>query len=147
MIRDPRNPDPNYMVHTGSTHEFHSNMRKTLVLLKIESTDGPIYFVIEGVSTWPTPFHELQEGDEYFYEESTCPTNFIRIPMIFHDGDSDPHGLFEHVETVWMMDEYPGENPGVEEYLAEVFPQLTRPSTANSTRESAEPGKPRQPGQ
>lgn len=120
-MRDPREPDPNYMVRTDSTHPAHADLRKTLNLLKIEGKDGPIYFVVEGLSQWPMTLTEMKNHAEYFYEEHTCPTNFIRIPMISHAGDCDPHGVFEFVDAVWMMDEYQEDD---DEYLIEVFPQL-----------------------
>lgn len=126
MIRDPRNPEPNYMVRTESSHEFHANLRKTLVLLRIETKDAPIYFVVEGLSEWPKALDEMRESARYFYEEHTCPTNFIRIPLIAYAGNTDPHGLFAFVDAVWMMDEYTATKKDGEEkyYLAEVFPQL-----------------------
>jgi hypothetical protein len=126
MIRDPRNPDPKYMVAIGSSHPAHAGMRKTLVLLRLGTPGGPIHFVVEGVKQWPEPFAEMQDGDRYFYEEHTCPTNFIRVPLIAFEGDLDPHGLFEHVETVWMMDEYESESEAGrgDDYLVEVFPVL-----------------------
>ena len=123
MDRDPRNPNPEHMVHNGSTHPFHANMRKTLVLLCIPTAGEPVYFVVEGLATWPMTYDELQEKDSYFYEEGTCPTNFIRIPMISHGGDADPHGVFEHVETVWMLSEYDADD--ADDYLLSVFPQLS----------------------
>lgn len=132
MQIDPRNPPLSDMVRTDSDHEFHRNLYKTLNLLCIGTAGEPVYFVIEGLSVWedkPWPDHinALQESSAYFYEEHTCPTNFIRIPMIFHDGDADPHGVFEFVEAVWMTTEYVAADKlgGKREYLAEVFPQLT----------------------
>lgn len=123
MLRDPRNPPAEFLVRTESSHPAHDNIRKTLNLLKIEAKDGPIYFVVEGLCEWPTSREEMLSGAEYFYEEHTCPTNFIRIPMISQDGDHDPHGIFEFVDAVWMTDEYDESD----EYLVQVFPQLTLP--------------------
>jgi hypothetical protein len=122
MIRDPRKPDPAYMVPANSTHPAHQKMRKTLVLLKIDTKEEPVYFVIEGLAEWPMTAADLCDKERFFYEEHTCPTNFIRIPMICQGGDTDPHGVFEFVDAVWMMDEYDSEEAS--EYLAEVFPQL-----------------------
>jgi hypothetical protein len=125
MHRDPRNPIPDYMVSSGSTHSFHSNLRKTLSLLSIQRATigmGPIYFVVEGLSEWPLSLDEMNQHQKYFYEQHTCPTNFIRIPLIAVDGDVDPHGIFEFVEAVWMMDEY--DSADCDEYLCEVFPQI-----------------------
>lgn len=123
MHHDPRKPDPRYMVSSGSTNPVHGDMRKTLVLLMIEGKETPIYFVIEGLSQWPQPLDEMISHARYLYEEHTCPTNFIRIPLIASGGDLDPHGVFEFVDAVWMMDEYDPDD--ADEYLTEVFPQLT----------------------
>ncbi len=130
MIRDPRKPEPNYMVRTESSHEFHANLRKTLNLLKIDAVGGPVYFVVEGLSSWPEEISAMCESARYFYEEHTCPTNFIRIPLISLAGDTDPHGVFEFVDAVWMMDEYTAADGAgdTDAYLAEVFPQIAAAS-------------------
>ena len=41
------------------------------------------------------------EYDDYFYNEHTCPTNFMPdvIGVRTDDGDTDPHGLFAYVKT------------------------------------------------
>lgn len=125
MKVDPRNPPSSSVARTDSTHEAHDALRKTLVCLKIDGADGPIFFVVEGLSHWG-PLDEMLSSERYFYEEHTCPTNFIRIPLIVENGDMDPHGVFEFVDAVWMTDEYlmAVESGGEHEYLARVFPQL-----------------------
>ena len=127
MMRDPRNPDPRFMVTSGSPQ--HADIRKTLVLLRIRA-EPPVYFVVEGIATWPNTMEEMLRSGKFVYESHTCPTNFIRIPMIACGGDVDPHGVFEFVDAVWMMDEYEAaEEEGAEdEYLVEVFPQLGAPA-------------------
>ena len=122
MTKDPRNPEPEFMVRTDSAHPAHDNLRKTLNLLKIEAKGEPVYFVVEGLCQWPKTNAEMVESAEYFYNEHTCPTNFIDVPMISRDGNHDPHGLFEFVDAVWMTNEYDKDN--ADEYLVEVFPQL-----------------------
>ncbi len=116
-MSDPRNPNPDHMVSCGSTHPFH--------ILKIARTDGDVHFVVEGLAEWPASFDEMTAREKYFYEQHTCPTNFIRIPLIAVNGDTDPHGIFEFVESVWMMSVYDGLNDKAS-YLCEVFPQLRR---------------------
>ena len=78
---------------------------------------------------------------QYFYEEHTCPTNWLRIPMISVAGNHDPHGLFEFVDAVWMMDEYEvlGESrdpSGQEGYLLEAFTQMATPLLAPRNTET-----------
>lgn len=108
------------MIHTNSVHK---GMYETLVLLELAG----VYFVVEGVTKYG-PRDKVQDHEEYFYNEHTCPTNFIRIPLIAKDGDCDPHGVFTFVESVWMTTEYKdAEQAGptaLSEYLCKVFPQL-----------------------
>lgn len=123
--------DGEAMVPTDS--DRHPTMFKTLSLLKIESVDAPVYFVVEGVAIF-----ELNEGDEafqssqdYFYTEHTCPTNFIGgdVVMMCMDGDDDPHGCFDHVRSIWMTEAYlrarddPHEDTS-KQYLRKMFPEM-----------------------
>jgi hypothetical protein len=101
-------------VHTDSDHEF-----KTLVLLAVDTTDGPLYFVIEGQAVYEgkdTP------DDSYYYEEHSCPTNYVRVAMISLNGDHDPHGVFRYVRSVWMPKEYDEDDGG--NLILSVFPEL-----------------------
>lgn len=122
MLRDPRNPDENYMVRVESTHEFHKSLRQILVLLKYHEA----FIVVKGLHSWPATMEELLQDKEYFYNEHTCPTNFLDVELICENGDTDPHGIFEFVDAVWMTDEYlAAEEKGEkDEYLAQVFPQM-----------------------
>ena len=76
---------------TGETKE------KTLVFLK----SGDIGLVVEGMS-----FNGEQQNDEYFYNEHTCPTNYLSRVVTIVDlehNDCDPHGIFEYVTTLpWV---------------------------------------------
>lgn len=41
-----------------------------------------------------------EEADVYFYEEHTCPTNWLRhVDEVSIGDDDDPHGLWKHVRT------------------------------------------------
>ena len=43
---------------------------------------------------------EADKHDEYYYEEHTCPTNFLHdCHEVSFDGDADPHGLFNWIST------------------------------------------------
>jgi hypothetical protein len=109
------------MVPTGSDVPAHSEMFKTLNLFSLDTKKGLVYFVTEGVSTFE-PDDDLQSKQKYFYEEHTCPTNFIRCELISFRGDMDPHGVFDHVRTIWMTPDYDKENG--ESYFREHFPEL-----------------------
>ncbi len=75
----------------------------TLVVLKLDPKNmkKPLYLITEGMV-----FNEKiektceLEQHKFYYEEHTCPTNWLKnIREICMDGEHDPHGLFEYVET------------------------------------------------
>lgn len=87
------------------TQEFF----ETLTLLRLATTDGPVFFVISGIHIWEDSETDeyLQSGRAYFYEEYSCPTNFIDVEAIYTPTEDDPHGVFEHVRTIWTPKAYP----------------------------------------
>lgn len=43
---------------------------------------------------------EYEGHQQYFYDEHTCPTNFMsQVGQIIFEGDTDPHGVFEFVSV------------------------------------------------
>ena len=66
-------------------------------------TDGkPIYAVVSASSFKSSLDQEKEQPRsshmEYYYNESTCPTNWFRdVIALVQDGDPDPHGCFEFV--------------------------------------------------
>ncbi len=42
------------------------------------------------------------ENKRYFYEEHTCPTNYLGVEMVvdLNDGHTDPHGIFEFAGVI-----------------------------------------------
>jgi hypothetical protein len=46
------------------------------------------------------PPEEYESNERYFYNEHTCPTNWVHeIEEIEFQGDTDPHGVFEFVSV------------------------------------------------
>ena len=41
----------------------------------------------------------LEMKHAYYFNEHTCPSNFLGVDVIFEDDD-DPHGIFKFVETL-----------------------------------------------
>jgi len=70
---------------------------KKLVTLRSE---GPVTLVVEGMSLIPES-KSLSDGDEYFYNEYTCPINYLRevIEVRDDEGKDDPHGIFKYQST------------------------------------------------
>ncbi|MDU7377877.1 MAG: hypothetical protein E7L09_05825 [Enterobacteriaceae bacterium] len=110
----------------GVEIHIHSDRKaKTLVLLKLDKEiDTPVHIVVEGMIFYPRNSKPIinQEHESYFYNEHTCPWNYLRVSI--KDGDeTDPHGIFRHQETVIMPDWYEGDLSGVEKWES-LFPTL-----------------------
>lgn len=71
---------------------------RTLVTLR---SDAPVTLVVEGMVFSQTPEDEREHHVEYFYNEHTCPTNYMGnvLRVISGDGDTDPHGIFRFVKV------------------------------------------------
>ena len=95
------------------------------MLLKLDKEiDTPVHIVVEGMIFYPRNSKPIinQEHESYFYNEHTCPWNYLRVSI--KDGDeTDPHGIFRHQETVIMPDWYEGDLSGVEKWES-LFPTL-----------------------
>lgn len=69
-------------------------MSKRFDVLRLDPQDKPIFFIVEAFDP------DQQEASRYYYEEGSCPTNYIsRVDTIIIDGDTDPHGLFEFMRS------------------------------------------------
>lgn len=111
----------------------HPNMFKTLNLLRLFQRDGtPVYFVVEGCASTEV----IAEGDNpldhsFYYDEHSCPTNYVPVDDIRTPDDDDPHGVFEYVRTVWMPAEYAEAAEGIEceesDFIAALFPEIKEP--------------------
>lgn len=67
---------------------------KRLVTLRSE---GPVTIQIATFTL--LPIKDEIYSSRYYYEEHTCPTNYLRdvVKVISEDGDEDPHGIFKFV--------------------------------------------------
>lgn len=76
---------------------------KRLVTLR---SAGPVTLLVEGMVLLP---NDDEEGHErFFYDEHTCPTNYMRkvVKVIDAEGDEDPHGVFAFVKLEPWKPEY-----------------------------------------
>ncbi len=74
---------------------------KSLNVLAINPQETPIYFVVEGGEPVnPDEPRDPHHGGRYYYEEHSCPTNFVPVELISQDGDHDPHGIFTYLGSV-----------------------------------------------
>lgn len=76
--------------------------RSVPTLVTLRSVD-PVTIVVEGIDLVEGDLltSRTYEHDQYFYDESTCPTNYLKRVIQVQDssGDSDPHGIFKYVKT------------------------------------------------
>ena len=110
----------------------------TVDLLVLKPQTQPVYFIVHGMRfvdemtvadklrdatlqlTGDAPTGQVsdvtaaEEHDrkQFYYEEHSCPTNWLKPEKVYFDGDNDPHGLIEFV--AWADDaEFPlDENHG-----------------------------------
>lgn len=78
--------------------EYKHSVQRILCLLKfapeLSDTSNPVHIII--------PSRTACDGDldkSYYFDEHTCPWNYLRF-NIRHGADTDPHGIFEFVESV-----------------------------------------------
>lgn len=107
---------------------------KTLVLLRLDAElEEPIHIVVEGAAFYPeggnleSVIKRKQDLDAYYYDEHTCPWNYLRVP-IKKGNDADPHGIFVHQETILMPDGYDRIEVDDIEAWRELFPSLKEPN-------------------
>jgi len=87
-----------------SLETFDRQARKRLYLVVKSDRYGDPDAVINHQEEW--------EHRRYFYEEHTCPTNFVRVKQFLIDGDDDPHGIFEFHDFADMKDVVWADKPG-----------------------------------
>ena len=78
--------------------------KETPITVILQSVTEPK--IIVRVNAWKyahsqdLPQDEFVENERYFYNQHTCPTNWLRdIEQIEFEGDKDPHGVFEFVSV------------------------------------------------
>lgn len=104
------------------------NDEPTVVVLALDPQPKPVYLAVSGRT-----YGFDTENDRYFYEEHTCPTNWIGdVAMILSDGDHDPHGLFRHVATRVVPRDFEFEDDELRVIVDEVV--------ANSPEDTIKPG-------
>jgi hypothetical protein len=101
---------------TNKEPEPHS-----FALLKLEGAAKPLYFVME--ERYGKPDEEDYQGNrQYFYEEHSCPTNWLPTCVaVIEDGDTDPHGFLTFVRSVPIPPGYK-EDPNDERWR-DLFPE------------------------
>jgi len=57
------------------------------------------YVVVKGMAFAVGTKDNYEAGCEYFYDEHTCPVNWMGVECLYdnRNNDTDPHGMFEYV--------------------------------------------------
>lgn len=108
-------------------NDLHPDCYKTLVLLKLYDREKvPVYFVVEGVCHLvDRPGEDHFDAERYYYDDHSCPTNYVPVEAVFTPCEDDPHGVFDYVRTAWYpaaYDEAKASGNG-EEFLRSLFPE------------------------
>lgn len=87
---------------------------ETLDVLLLKPQKKSVYFIVPGARYEGRGPSEktVAEHKRYYYEMHSCPTNWLKPKMVYHDGDADPHGLFTFVSTVDLKALPPDEDLG-----------------------------------
>jgi hypothetical protein len=85
-------------------YEDNRPFTPSLALLKFDGKDGPVFFIMKHDryrSSEDETDAEIQGHQRYFYEDHSCPTNWLReCVAVIEDGDADPHGFLDFVRAV-----------------------------------------------
>lgn len=117
-----------------SGNAAHPACYKTLSLLRLyERSGSPVFFILESVAHID---HENPLDDAYFYNEHSCPTNYVPVEAIFTPDDDDPHGVFDYVRTAWYTKSYDEakERGDGDEFLRALFPETLGGITIEGSR-------------
>jgi len=104
----------------------HPNQYETLSLLKLYDSDGdPVYFVVSGSAIDDSRNRGNDPLDEsYYFDEHSCPTNYVNCEAIMQKHNPDPHGVFDYVRSVWKPIGY--ESSDGEEMALALFPEINQ---------------------
>lgn len=86
---------------------------KVRALLRLKPSAGPILIEVDGIDFLDLGQKvedvDLTESKRYWFEEHTCPTNFVSdVVHLWSGDDADPHGLFELLDVVPAPPEHHG---------------------------------------
>lgn len=105
-------------------------------LLKYVGGGLPQHVIVESSRYGLDPEEESNAHMRYYFDEHTCPTNFMRVEHVVFNGDADPHGIYHFVRwvskkeicekfgrTFAQMEDAQMHGNG-RDYWAEIFPEI-----------------------
>lgn len=113
-------------------------------LLKYRGGGRPQFIVVDGMDHYREGEDEMdrRHNREYYYNEHTCPTNFLNVEHITFNGDYDPHGIYAFVRFVsnedirkaknWTWAQFKdGISRAQTDFWAELFPEMNKISESD----------------
>jgi hypothetical protein len=93
-----------------------------LVLLKLNKDCQDLHLVVRGMR-FP-PRDKNIEAERYYYEQHTCPTNYLTQAevVILDKEDADPHGIFEYIAATDLDDELKAHICDIGAYAIHAYP-------------------------
>jgi hypothetical protein len=89
---------------------FGGRDRDTWVVLKLSPQNSDVFVVVPNRQYIRTKI-ELEkpefidsDASKFYFEEHSCPTNWLNVCAIMVNGDQDPHGLFQFVKEIYADD-------------------------------------------
>lgn len=98
----------NSSVEIVDTNKAPEGKAKALVLLRLLPTkeaqlNEPIHIVVKKNNySHEEDLKKFSDNSTYYYNDHTCPTNYLGVERIIEGDDDDPHGIFQFVEAIWM---------------------------------------------
>lgn len=90
----------------ANNHSF----TRSMALLKLDTVNGPIFFVMDHKryrSVEVETDEDNQGHQRYFFEEHSCPTNWLReCVAVIKNGDPDPHGVLSFMRAVDVPEDF-----------------------------------------
>ena len=100
---------------------------RSLALLKFDGKNGPVFFVMDHDryrEDTTEGDEQNQESQRYFFEEHSCPTNWLHeCVAVIEDGDTDPHGFLDFVHAVDVPQDF---DINDDEQWSALFPEAFR---------------------
>ena len=94
-----------FFVHSPTDIDFKVIPTKQFDgLMLVKRPDEELYIVVEQAYYVDEKTGNVRIDNEYWVNESTCPTNWFKVLLIAEDGDPDPHGVFQWVRALTYAD-------------------------------------------
>ena len=92
--------------------------RKTIALLKYEE----LYIIVDSFDEIVLDAEAIERA-EYYFNERTCPINYLGVKLVAIDGELDPHGVFEFIRVAFAPENDEAYSNNITEILT-IFPEL-----------------------